>query len=132
MRMPATVATQLKRLLPPHPLPPRPQVCDFNLSAFGRGPAGSAVPGNPRWLAPEVLQGERATAASDTYAFALLLWELLTWQLPWSGMDVFQVRGAGGRICMCCWLRRRWLLCASSGSHPQLCRACSAVQCAPT
>ncbi|PRW32608.1 rRNA methyltransferase mitochondrial [Chlorella sorokiniana] len=70
------------------------KVCDFNLSAFTRGPAGSAVPSNPRWLAPEVLQGERATSASDTFAFAVLLWELLTWQLPWGGMDPFQIRRA--------------------------------------
>ncbi|KAI7838908.1 hypothetical protein COHA_007314 [Chlorella ohadii] len=70
------------------------KVCDFNLSAFARGPGGGAAPSNPRWLAPEVLQGERASAASDTYAFAILLWELLTWQLPWGGMDPFQIRRA--------------------------------------
>lgn len=42
--------------------------------------------------APELLQGKRATAASDTYSFGLVLWELLSWQLPWQGASPFQIR----------------------------------------
>ena len=33
--------------------------------------------------APELLRGGHASAAADTYAFGLVLWELLTWRLPW-------------------------------------------------
>ncbi len=51
--------------------------------------AGGAA--NPRWLAPEVLAGERPTAASDVYSFGVVLWELLTWQLPWSDGAVFAI-----------------------------------------
>lgn len=97
------------------------KVCDFNLSVFARGSAGSAVPSNPRWLAPEVLRGERATAASDTFALAILLWELLTWQLPWSSMDPFQVRlgcVSCGHLLRC---SQCWQCC-----HAQLAAACAA------
>lgn len=43
--------------------------------------AGGAA--NPRWLAAEVLSGDRPTAAADVYSFGIVLWELLTWKLPW-------------------------------------------------
>jgi serine/threonine protein kinase len=33
--------------------------------------------------APEVLEGQRASAASDVYAFALVMFELLAWDVPW-------------------------------------------------
>lgn len=44
--------------------------------------AGS--PNDPRWVAPEVIGGNQATTASDAYAFAMVLWELLMWKQPWS------------------------------------------------
>ncbi|KAI7844166.1 hypothetical protein COHA_002301 [Chlorella ohadii] len=37
--------------------------------------------------APEVLEGEKATAASDVYSFGMVLFELLTWRLPWTFAD---------------------------------------------
>ena len=44
-------------------------------------------------LAPEVLAGQRPVAASDVYGFGLVLFELLTFSLPWSTSvaSVFQV-----------------------------------------
>jgi len=41
---------------------------------------------NPRWLAPEVLSGDNSTAASDVFSFGVVMWELLTWKLPWSDL----------------------------------------------
>lgn len=42
-----------------------------------------------RWLAPEVaLRHEAATAASDVYSFAIILWEVLTGKPPWTGPDI--------------------------------------------
>ncbi|KAL4452590.1 hypothetical protein ABPG75_008252 [Micractinium tetrahymenae] len=79
------------------------KVADFNLSktleenlAGQAGPGGTAsgsgddttsqpVASNPRWLAPELILGGRATTASDVYAFGCVLYEMLTWQLPWQG-----------------------------------------------
>ncbi|KAL4458293.1 hypothetical protein ABPG75_013158 [Micractinium tetrahymenae] len=72
------------------------KVCDFNLSEILRiqAPGAPAEEGatNPIWLAPEVLHGQRATAASDVYAFGLVMFEVLTWQLPWRNMHPYQIR----------------------------------------
>ncbi|KAI7842018.1 hypothetical protein COHA_004219 [Chlorella ohadii] len=67
----------------------RVKVADFNLSKLleGARPEASltsAAATNPIWLAPEVLSGGSATAASDVYSFGLVLFELLTWRFPWT------------------------------------------------
>ena len=51
------------------------------------------------WLAPEVLQGQRAGAESDVYAFGLVLFELLAWRLPWVRVSPFKVRAPAGLPC---------------------------------
>jgi serine/threonine protein kinase len=56
----------------------------------------AGAPDNPRWLAPEVLEGRRPTAASDVFSFAVVLWEMLTWELPWAGVtNTFAVSALG-------------------------------------
>jgi serine/threonine protein kinase len=61
------------------------KVADFNLSKVieqtSRSTSLQAM--NPRWLAPEVLEGGQASMASDVFAFGVIFWELLTWKLPW-------------------------------------------------
>ena len=44
-----------------------------------------------RWLAPEVVTQQHYSKAADVYSFGLILWELLTWQLPWADLGPFQV-----------------------------------------
>lgn len=41
--------------------------------------------------APEILDGGRATAASDVFSFGLVLYEMLVWRLPWEGKTAFEV-----------------------------------------
>jgi hypothetical protein len=61
------------------------KVSDFNLSKImedsTRSTSLQAM--NPRWLAPEVLNGGVASLQSDVFAYGVVLWELLTFQLPW-------------------------------------------------
>ena len=52
----------------------------------------SMVASNPRWLAPEILGGLPYTVAADVYSFGIIMWELLTWQVPWHEQNTWQVR----------------------------------------
>ena len=67
---------------------------------WGAGGAGMATATatnggvtQPRWLAPEVLMNGKATAASDVYSFGIVMWELLTWKLPWENEIVWAIVG---------------------------------------
>ncbi|PRW05806.1 Serine threonine- kinase CTR1 [Chlorella sorokiniana] len=83
------------------------KVADFNLSKLmsGSRPESSLTTGgvmNPLWLAPEVMNAETPTVAGDVYSFGMVLYELLTWRLPWnfSELSPFKVIAAirqGGR-----------------------------------
>jgi len=70
------------------------QVCDFNLSRVMEDSVvlSSMVASNPRWLAPEILGGLPYTVAADVYSFGIIMWELLTWEVPWSEQNTWQAR----------------------------------------
>jgi hypothetical protein len=42
---------------------------------------------NPRWLAPELLRGERASRGSDVFSFGVVLFEIFALERPWNGMN---------------------------------------------
>lgn len=53
--------------------------------------AATSQTADPRWLAPEALARGRISRASDVFAFAMVMWEMLTWQEPYAGMSITQV-----------------------------------------
>eukprot|EP01087_Luapelamoeba_hula_P020228 TRINITY_DN686_c0_g1_i1.p1 TRINITY_DN686_c0_g1~~TRINITY_DN686_c0_g1_i1.p1 ORF type:complete len:603 (-),score=134.60 TRINITY_DN686_c0_g1_i1:128-1936(-) len=70
------------------------KVCDFGLSCVkeipkpGEGLRDTAV-GSPIWMSPEVLSGHLASEKSDIYAFAIVMWQILTRETPFKGIRSF-------------------------------------------
>ncbi|CAL8469015.1 g8556 [Coccomyxa elongata] len=71
----------------------RVKVADFNLSRVMNASAvvSSVSATNPRWMAPEVLAGKSYDCAADVFSFGIILWELLTWHIPWEDLGPWQV-----------------------------------------
>lgn len=70
-----------------------PKVCDFGMSRLI--PEGSEVMsgsiGTAQWMAPEVMRSDHYTEKADVYSFGILLWELLTGDVPFRQMRDVQV-----------------------------------------
>jgi len=90
----------------------RVRVADFGLATRrseggGSLPAGSglsatltgegALIGTPLYMAPELLRGEAATAASDQYAFCVALYEALYGERPFTADDLVSLTDVVGR-----------------------------------
>ena len=58
------------------------------LSAVG------TVVGTPQYISPEVLQGAQADARSDLWAFGVVLYQMLSGRLPFTGATMFEVGSA--------------------------------------
>ncbi len=67
------------------------KVTDFGIAqAFNEGTPGekqSVVWGSPHYFAPEQARGEKPTPASDVYSIGIVLFEMLTGRLPFSGAN---------------------------------------------
>ncbi|KAJ1699653.1 hypothetical protein LUZ63_008165 [Rhynchospora breviuscula] len=74
------------------------KVCDFGLSRMKAKTflSSKTAAGTPEWMAPEVLRDEPSNEKSDVYSFAVILWELMTLQQPWSNLNPAQVVAAVG------------------------------------
>jgi serine/threonine protein kinase len=70
------------------------KIGDFGLSRFfsldndedNRGRIGT-----PHWMAPEVLKGEKYRQCADIFSFGMILWEILSLEIPYYGVDPYQV-----------------------------------------
>ncbi|CAL5219257.1 g1053 [Coccomyxa viridis] len=78
----------------------RAKVCDFGIAKFKDRTFVStkhASAGTPAYMAPEMFEGKRISEKIDVFSFGILLWEMLTGQLPWgelsSPMQVIYVVG---------------------------------------
>ncbi|XP_038679098.1 serine/threonine-protein kinase PAK 3 isoform X2 [Tripterygium wilfordii] len=74
------------------------KVGDFGLSKWMDATFLTTKSGNgtPQWMAPEVLQNEPSNEKSDVFSFGVILWELMTNKIPWSGLNALQVVGIVG------------------------------------
>jgi len=66
------------------------KILDFGLAAIARDPRlapKGAVFGTPEYMSPEQARGEDANAGSDLYALGVLLFEMLSGQLPFRSND---------------------------------------------
>ncbi len=61
------------------------KLLDFGLSRPDLGRGVGEVDGTPEYLAPERIQGGPTNVASDVYALGIMLFELLTGRLPFTG-----------------------------------------------
>ncbi|XVE97670.1 hypothetical protein REPUB_Repub03eG0039000 [Reevesia pubescens] len=74
------------------------KVCDFGLSRMKHHTflSSKSTAGTPEWMAPEILRNEPANEKCDVYSFGVILWELVTFRVPWKGLNPMQVVGAVG------------------------------------
>ncbi len=62
----------------------------------------SPCPGTPQWMAPEILNGDVSSKASDIWSFGVVLWELATFKKPHSEFkwahEIQKFVTSGGRL----------------------------------
>ena len=83
-------------LLVPGERLPRAVITDFGLSRCliseeetSRLTATGQLMGTPAYFAPELLEGQRLVAASDIYALGVVVFEILSGELPFTGRSPF-------------------------------------------
>ena len=67
------------------------KITDFGLSrlkAQERSMTGNC--GTVQWMAPEILANESYAEPADVYSYGIILWELLTRECPYKGMNSIQ------------------------------------------
>jgi len=63
------------------------KLCDFGLSRVkyksDRKRFAKQRVGTPHWMAPEILRGEKYDESADVYSFGMVLWEMVTSEIPY-------------------------------------------------
>ena len=62
----------------------------------------------------DALMLQAYSKAADVFSFGVVLWELITWQMPWEELGVFQVCTGLNLMLSTCLLRRSCLFAACS------------------
>jgi len=68
------------------------KVCDFGFTMI-KDPAIEARThcGTPQWMAPEILRYQDYNEKADIYSFGIVLWELVTRQVPYKNMGQTEI-----------------------------------------
>jgi serine/threonine protein kinase len=69
------------------------KIGDFGLSRFynkGNDETRGRI-GTPHWMAPEVLKGEKYETCADIFSYGMILWEILSREIPYYGINPYQV-----------------------------------------
>ncbi|XP_032821586.1 mitogen-activated protein kinase kinase kinase 20 [Petromyzon marinus] len=67
------------------------KICDFGASRFHGHTTNMTMVGTFPWMAPEVIQSQPISETCDTYSFGVVLWEMLTREVPFKGFEGLQV-----------------------------------------
>lgn len=70
-----------------------PKISDFGMArtkSTGNDEMSGGI-GTSQWMAPEVLSSQRYDEKADVYSFAIILWEMLTGEVPYRGLRDIQV-----------------------------------------
>lgn len=73
------------------------KVIDFGVAKLQSQVGGAAltqvgiVYGSPRYMSPEQISSEALDGRSDLYSVGILMWQLLTGQIPFGGDDVYAI-----------------------------------------
>ena len=69
-----------------------PKICDFGLSRFTKEHNVMSLEiGTPRWMAPEIFESTNYTNKVDIYSYGIVMWEMLTNDVPFKGMTPIQI-----------------------------------------
>lgn len=71
-----------------------PIISDFCLSKITEHFTKSAFKGTPIYMAPEILQNEQYTKSSDVYAFAIIVYQIITGKIPFENLDFDQLKNS--------------------------------------
>nr|XP_061826614.1 mitogen-activated protein kinase kinase kinase 20-like [Nerophis lumbriciformis] len=67
------------------------KICDFGASKFLTHTTHMSLVGTFPWMAPEVIQSLPVSETCDTFSYAVVLWEMLTREVPFKGLEGLQV-----------------------------------------
>nr|XP_033800951.1 mitogen-activated protein kinase kinase kinase 20 isoform X5 [Geotrypetes seraphini] len=67
------------------------KICDFGASRFHSHTTHMSLVGTFPWMAPEVIQSLPVSDTCDTYSYGVVLWEMLTREVPFKGLEGLQV-----------------------------------------
>ncbi|KAM3865971.1 protein kinase Npk [Diretmus argenteus] len=67
------------------------KICDFGASKFLTHTTHMTVVGTFPWMAPEVIQSLPVSETCDAYSYGVVLWEMLTREVPFKGFEGLQV-----------------------------------------